>query len=1118
MPQQDLDVAAWLRELGLDHYAQAFRAAEITASALPHLTDADLRELGLPLGPRRVVLGAIRELVASSIPRAARAPAEPGVATVPCAAERRQLTIMFVDLVGSTALAGRLDPEEMREVIRPFQDLVTREIRRWEGHVAKLMGDGILAYFGWPEAHEDEAERAVRAALAVAGTIPALVTPAGEALAVRIGIATGLVVVGDLVGQGAAREEAVVGGTPNLAARLQTMALPGKVVVSGATQRLVRGLFHFADLGPLALKGIAGPVQGFTVTGERTVQDRFEAHQAGAPLPLVGRSQELALIVERWGLARYGRGQAVLLVGEPGIGKSRLVLALRDRLRAEPFVSLRYNCSPFHTNSALHPVIEQIARAAGFVAADRATARLGKLEALAARATGTEDGVPYLADLLGLAPSGRHALPPLTTQERKGRTFRALLAQLDGLARQRAVLIVLEDAHWCDPTTLELFEQVVERIRSLPVLLLTTFRPEFAAPWAGAGHATRLVLNRLDQAEARAIVGEVAGGHALPQELVETVVERSDGVPLFVEELTRTVLELGLLREADGGRGLAARLPAVAVPMTLNDSLLARLDRLGPAKEVAQVGAVIGREFSRALLASVSDRDESRLADALDRLVAAELIIRRGPLAGPLYAFKHALVQDVAYQSLLRSRRQQLHHKVAEAIQAGPVGEGVGPPEVLAHHLTEAGHLLRALAAWLAAGERAWRRSAYREAIAHLRRGIDVAPGVPGQEGRRSLIRLHILMGAALMAAHGPRPEVIEAYEQAARLATEAGETEELLQSLWGAWFCHYLRADIPRARPLVTDLLRRAAETSDEGLALQAHHAAWTTGWQGGELERARQHAEAGMRLYDEARDHELTAFYGGHDAGVCCRNTLGMTLWLSGSPDRAAARAEEGIALARRLAHPFTLAITLAFASWVRLFRGDLEETGRLTRELSELCTGQGIPVYLATSRITEGALRVADGEDAAELIEANIRVLQGLGANARRSFQLGLLAEAHLRAGRLADGLASVAEAQRFVAAAGERWFEPELHRLQGDLLLAAGRPSDEVRRAYEVARTVAGQLGASSFELRASIRLARISADVGERHQARVVLASVYRKFSEGLTTPDLLEAKALLGAS
>ena len=547
---------------------------------------------------------------------------------------------------------------------------------------------------------------------------------------------------------------------------------------------------------------------------------------------------------------------------------------------------------------------------------------------------------------------------------------------------------------------------------------------------------------------------------------------------------------------------------------------MARLDRLAPVRDVAQVGAVIGREFGHELLAAVAGMDERRLADALDQLVAAELVFRRGSPTEPLYAFKHALVQDAAYQSLLKRRRQQLHGRVAEVLEAGLAdGAGAPPPEVLAHHLTEAGLLARALPAWLAAGERAWRRSAYKEAIAHLRRGLEVASGVPRKDGRRAEIRLHILLGAALMAAQGPRPEAIEAYERAGRLATETGEAGDLSRSLWGAWFCHMQRMEVPEQRAIVGDLLGRSRAVADESLTLQAHHAAWTTSWVVGDLKDMRDHAETGLQLYDETRHHEQTTYYGGHDAGVCCRYTLGVALWLLGAPDRAVDRAEEALGLARRLAHPFTLVLCLSFVSWLRLLRGDRGEAETLNREAVEVSSEQGIPVYLASGRIIEGALRAADGEAEAgvPMIEAGLRELDALGSYIRRSFQLGLLAEAQLRAGRPRDGLATVAKALRFVAGKGERWYEPELHRLRGELTLAAGGTRHAARQAFEAAQLTAGERGALSLELRAATRLARLDAEAGERERARTILAPVYGRFAEGFETPDLTQAKALLDA-
>ncbi len=694
MSRPEFDLAAWLRSLGLERYAAALHNAEVTPGVLTELTDADLRELGLPLGPRKSLLKAIRERSGAAEYDAASFPvAVPASAT----AERRQLTVMFVDLVGSTALASRLDPEEMGGVLKAYQNAVAGELSRFEGHIAKLMGDGVLAYFGWPRAHENEGERAVHAGLGVTEAVARLAAPEGAPLAARVGIATGLVVVGELTGAGEAQERAVVGETPNLAARLQALAEPGSVVIGPSTRHLVGGLFDCVALGAWPIKGFAEPVQAWRVLGRSAAESRFEARQSTGLTPLVGREEELALLLRRWEQAKVGEGQVVLLSGEPGIGKSRLVRALRESLGDEPRTRLSYHCSPYHATSPLRPVMEQLERAAGFERNDPAEAKLVKLETLLREAgDGPAESAPLLAALLAIPAGDRHPPLDLTPQRQRAKTLEALLAQLVGLAARGPVLVVFEDAHWSDPSTRELFDQVVERVRDLPVLIVITFRPEFQPSWLGQPHGTLLTLNRLSRRQGAALVGRVTGARAMPEKLAEQIVAKADGVPLFVEELTKAVLESGLLEDARDHHTLRGPLPPLAIPATLHDSLLSRLDRLAPVREVAQIGAAIGREFSYDLLAAVAPLGDDELRAALARLVEAELVFRRGTPPHASYAFKHVLVQDAAYQSLLKSRRRQLHARVAQVLQDRFPEIADQQPEVLAHHLTESEDLAAA--------------------------------------------------------------------------------------------------------------------------------------------------------------------------------------------------------------------------------------------------------------------------------------------------------------------------------------------------------------------------------------------------------------------------------------
>jgi class 3 adenylate cyclase/predicted ATPase len=1054
-----MDVGAWLRGLGLGQYEPAFRDNAVDAEVLRELTGDDLKELGVSLvGHRRRLLAAIAALREGTAPPSAvssRAELVPPVATAP-EAERRQLTVMFVDLVGSTALSSRLDPEEMREVLRSYQNTVAGELARFEGHVAKFLGDGVLAYFGWPRAHEDEAERAVRAGLAAAEAVARLTTPTGSPLVARVGIATGLVVVGDLVGEGAAREQAVVGETPNLAARLQALARPGEVLIAERTRRLVGELFELEALPTVTLKGLPGPVPAYRVLGEGQAEDRFAALRGADLAPLVGRAHELGLLLDRWARAKDGEGQVVLLSGEPGIGKSRLVGALRERLAHEPHTPLSQFCSPFRQTSALHPVIGLLERAAGFAREDAPDARLAKLEALLARATAdVARSAPLLAALLSIPTGGRYPPLDLSPQRQKERTLEALVGQLVGLAEHRPALAVYEpalavyeDVHWADPTTLELLDRVVDRVHSLPALLVVTFRPEFAPRWTGHGHVTLLTLSRLGRREGAALVGRVARGKALPAEVLGQIVGKTDGVPLFVEELTKAVLESGLLEDAGDRYELAGPLLPLAIPSTLHDSLLARLDRLAPVREVAQLGACIGRAFGHELLAAVAPLGDNELRDALAQLCAAELLFCRGTPPEATYTFKHALVQDAAYRSLLRGRRQQLHARIAEVLERDFPERIEAEPEVLAHHCAQAQLVGKAAGYWLKAGELAIRRSATAEAIIQLKKGLELVAGLPDGAERAGLeLELQTALGGALIAARGfAAPEAGEAFARARELCRRLDRPPQLFAVLYGQYVFHLVRAELEPSLAIAEELLRAAEEQDDVAPLIMGHRAVGAAAFHRGELVSAREHLERALALYDPAR-HGSEAFVYVFDPFVASASYLSWALFALGHPEQAGAWADAALVRARELGHPASLAFALFFArSGLAQFAGDRRMVEEGVAALQALASEQAFAFWAGCATVLEGWL-LADRGRASEGVA---RIRQGLaayratGATHFDPYFLGLLAQAQRHESEVPEVEGTVAEALDLVRRTGERYYQTELLRLRGSCCSRRPRP--------------------------------------------------------------------------
>jgi class 3 adenylate cyclase len=781
-------------------------------------------------------------------------------------AERRQLTVMFCDLVDSTALSARLDPEDLREVIAAYHRAVAESVAGFDGFVAKYMGDGVLVYFGYPRAHEDDAERAVRAGLGIIDAVGHLDVKSVK-LQARVGIATGLVVVGDLIGEGSAQEQSVVGETPNLAARLQTFAEPTAVVIAAGTRRLVGDLFEYRELGAVEVKGIAAPVPAWQVLRPSAVESRFEALRGSALTPLIGRDEEVDLLLRRWARAKSGDGQVVLISGEPGIGRSRVTAALAERLHAEPHIRLRYFCSPSHQDSALYPFIDQLGRASEFARDDPPASKLEKLGALLARAAPLDEDLALLADLLSLPGSGRHPLQNLSPQRKKERILEALIRQLEGLARQQPIVMVFEDAHWIDPTSRELLDLIVERVRSLPVLLIVTFRPEFQPPWTGLPQVSMVALNRLDRRDRAALVEQIAGDKALPNEVVDQIANRTDGVPLFVEELTKSVLESGLLREDRDRYVLDRVLPPFAIPTTLHDSLMARLDRLASVRLVAQIGAAIGREFSYTLLREVSRLPEGELQAALARLVASELVFQRGTPPDAVYTFKHALVQDAAHGSLLRNLRQQLHAQIAEALETQAPELIDSQPELFAQHYAEAGLVENSVACWGKAGHRSAARSAMAEAAAQLQKGLDQISLLPDTaERRRQELEFCSALGAALQAVKGyAAPETGQVYASARELWEQLGSPAQFLQIPYGESVYHLFRGELDLALRFAEDLLSLSRQRNDSAGLVLGHNSSGCNLMFKGKFGLSRSHLEAGIALYHPISHRSLT-----HQTGI--------------------------------------------------------------------------------------------------------------------------------------------------------------------------------------------------------------------------------------------------------
>ena len=1039
-------------------------------------------------------------------------------------AERRQLTVVFCDLVDSTKLSGQLDPEEYRDVVRAYHTACMEVIQRYDGHIAQLLGDGLLVYFGYPQAHDDDAQRAVRTGLGLLTAVGALNQELQQAkgiqLAIRIGVHTGPVVVGDMGGPGR-QEQLALGEVPNVAARIEGLAAANTVAISAASYHLVQGYFDCDALGSQPLRGVAEPVHVYRVLQESGARGRLDVAVTRGLTPLVGRESEVTLLLERWEQVKAGDGHVVLVSGEGGIGKSRLVQVLKDHVANELHVRWECRSVPYYQNTALYPLTDLLQRTLQWQPDETPDQKLGKLEqTLRPYRLPLEETVPLFAPLLSLPiPEDRYPPLNLSPQRQRQKTLESLVAFLVELAAQHPVLFILEDLHWTDPTTLEFLGLLVEQVPTTAIATLLTCRPHFQPSWHHRSYITEMTLNHLSHAQVAQLVTGVTDGKTFPAEVLQQIVAKTDGVPLFVEEITKAMLESGQLKARDRHYELVGSLSTLTIPATLQDSLMARLDRLVTAKGIAQIGATIGRQFSYELLRAIASVEAATLQQELGRLIEAELVYQRGLPPQAIYTFKHALIQDAAYQSLLKSTRQQYHQRIAQALEAQFPETVETQPELLAHHYTEAGLAAQAVEYWQRAGQQASERSAHVEAVSHCTTGIELLKTLPETPARtQQSLTLYIALGAALLMTKGQSaPEVEQAYTQARALCQQVGETPELVPVLFGLWRFYVLRPQLHTACELAETLLHLAQRTDDPALAVIAHYALGTTWLWRGALPAARQHLEDGIARYTPDQ-HRMPVFRMGHDPGLACRAFAAWTLWLLGYPSQALARLHEASALVHALAHPFSLAFARCRAAHVYQLRRDVPAVYEHAEAAVALSTEQDFAQWATIGTSMRGWALAMQGQGEAGMaqVRQGITAYRATGAALHVPYFCTLLADVCDHLGHPTDGLQALAEAHTLVEQHEERWWEAEVCRLRGVLLLRqTGTSQGEAETWLQQALDVARRQEAKALELRAAMSLARLWREQGKRAEAHELLAPIYGWFTEGFDTADLQEAKALL---
>jgi predicted ATPase/class 3 adenylate cyclase/DNA-binding winged helix-turn-helix (wHTH) protein len=1063
-------------------------------------------------------------------------------ALLPPVAERRHLTVLCCDLAGALALAARPDPEEYREVLHAYHQTCAEVMQRFDGYVAQYLSNGVLVYFGYPVAHEDDAQRAIRAGLALLDALatctphPAL--PPDKPLAVRLGVHTGLVVVDD-VGVGTRHEPLALGETPNIALRLPALAAPNTLVISAATQQLAAGYFRCKALGAHPLVDLAPPMEVYHVLGASGVQSRLDVAALHGLTPLVGRAQEVALLTERWTLVTEGMGQVVLLTGEAGIGKSRLVQVLIEYVADAGYVWLECQGSPYYQHTALYPLIELLERAVlRFAREASPLQKLHKLEAcLQQYGLPLAEVVPLFAALLSLPLPTAYAPLSMSPEQQKQHTLHALLMLLLRMASQQPLLLVMEDLHWVDPSTREWLSLLVDQGPTTRILALCTYRPDFSPPWTGRAHLTQVTVARLPQAQTTALTHQVAQGKALPTEVTAQIVAKTDGVPLFVEEVTKTVLESGLLQDQGDHYRLTGPLPPLAIPVTLHDSLLARLDRLGTAKRLAQLGATLGREFAYVMLQAVAPWDEATVLQGLHQLVEAELLYQRGLPPQATYVFKHALIQEAAYQSLLKRTRQQYHQQIAQVLVAQFPETVETEPELVAHHYTEADCLEQAVGYWQRAGERALRQSAHPEAVRHLTTALELLTTLPETSARvHQEVALQTALGGAMAAIHGFGALAVERlYARAWTRCRQLGDTPQLFPVLAGLRAFYTLRGELKPARELGEQLLQVAQQAQAPELLLNAYHALGGVLFWSSASAAARDHLEDGLALYDR-QQLRRQATPSNHAARVSCGNYLALVLWHRGYPDQARRQSAATLALAHERTLPFSQAGAYSFATQLQQCCRDVAMACTQATATIAFCQQYGFAQYLGIAQVTYGWTLAAQGQVEAglALMQQGLVAQQAAGTAVSRPYCLALLAEVYAQRGQPEAGLAALTEGLAMTRNFGEYWYEAELHRLYGTLLMQAGTqqaplacgaphaagsavPAEEAEAHLYRAWHIAYHQEAKSLELRAATSLARLWQQQGKRAAARELLAPIYDWFTEGFDTADLQEAMALLEA-